>query len=80
MCCSKIRFILNRPFAHFCLDSKIKHFYRNCFPFFFCFNVDSKVPFYEKFNENNIYFPHNLNKILMLEQTCSFSICYKIIL
>ena len=49
---------LNRPFTHFCLDSKVAFFPQ----VFVGVNVD-KGPFLVKFNENNKYFSNILYKI-----------------
>jgi len=57
-----ISIICNRPFAHFQLCSKMHS----------KFKTDKRTPFHPKFNDDNIYFFHNLFKILELEQAVNF--------
>ena len=41
-------------------NRQYKTFYVSYFP------TDKEIPFHIKFNDNGIYFPHNLFKVLML--------------
>ena len=52
----KVEFV-NRPFAHFQLDSNIMHFCS-----WFCFELFpfKRSPFHAKFNENSLFFSHYL--------------------